>query len=172
MLHFARQYGRTALKTKQKNLRLDEDVIKFIEDGAQSDHDRPHGKWLSMQIRAKLMPKVKKPDKPKKDLGEQIGVLPLANGDDHPIHQVEVDEWATIYPAVSVQQELNNMLGWLKASSSRKKTKAGINKFINGWLSRSQDKGGKNDRFQTSGGNGKEAVARQLSDPDYALENF
>lgn len=160
------------MKTKQKNLRLDEDVIQFIEDGAKADYDRPHGQWLSILIRSKLMPKPKKATKPKRDLGEQIGTLPLANGEDHPIHQIEVDEWSAIYPAVNVGQELNNMLGWLNAETKRKKTKAGINKFINGWLSRSQDKGGKNDRFQASGGNGKEAVARQLSDPNYALDNF
>jgi hypothetical protein len=158
------------LKTKQKNLRLDIDVIEYIEKEAAAD-GRNDGNYLSRLIRSKLMPKPKKAVKLKKDMGEEVGVLPLTTGE-HSIFSAEIEEWRTLYPSVNIGQELNKMRGWLNANPTKKKTKAGINKFINSWLSRQQDKGGQNDRFQASGGNGKEAVARQLSDPNYAIDNF
>ena len=53
-----------------------------------------------------------------------------------------VEEWAKLYPAVDVRQELRNMLGWLNANPTKRKTYRGVLKFINGWLAREQDKGG------------------------------
>ena len=158
------------MKTKQKNLRLDVDVIEFIENGAFAD-GRNDGNYLSRLIRSKLMPKAKKSAVPKKDMGEEIGVMPITTGE-HPIFSKEIVVWYELYPAVNVGQELNNMRGWLDANPTKKKTKAGINKFINGWLSRKQNEGGQNVGFQAGGRGGKEAVERQLTDPNYALENF
>lgn len=51
--------------------------------------------------------------------------------------------WKEVYPAVDVEQELRKMIAWCDANPTRRKTKRGIEKFINGWLSREQDKGGK-----------------------------
>ena len=50
--------------------------------------------------------------------------------------------WAKAYPAVDVFQELRAMESWLDANPKKRKTKVGIKKFVNGWLSRSQDRGG------------------------------
>lgn len=50
------------------------------------------------------------------------------------------DEWCELYPNVDVMQELRNMKGWLNANPTKRKTKRGIKKFINGWLAREQDK--------------------------------
>ena len=68
-------------------------------------------------------------------------LLPLNDGSEYPVSEAKVSEWAALYPAVNVRQELNNMIGWLKSNPTRRKTKNGINRFINGWLSREQDRG-------------------------------
>ena len=67
--------------------------------------------------------------------------LPLNDGRDYPVYEDQVREWAKLYPAVDVRQELNSMIGWLRANPTRKKTRNGISRFINGWLSREQDRG-------------------------------
>ena len=54
----------------------------------------------------------------------------------------QVAKWKTLYPAVDVDQELNAMVGWLDANPTRRKTKRGISRFCNTWLSKAQDKGG------------------------------
>lgn len=57
-----------------------------------------------------------------------------------PIYQEQIDEWHELYQAVDILQELKKMKGWLDANPTNRKTKRGILRFINGWLSRTQDK--------------------------------
>lgn len=68
--------------------------------------------------------------------------LPLNDGTMYPISQEQCQEWAGLYPAVDVIQQLRQMRGWLDANPTRRKTKRGIRRFITNWLAREQDKGG------------------------------
>ena len=68
--------------------------------------------------------------------------LPLNDGTEYPVSQEQRQEWAGLYPAVDVIQQLRGMRGWLLANPSKRKTRRGILKFINGWLSAEQDRGG------------------------------
>lgn len=53
-----------------------------------------------------------------------------------------IEKLAELYPAVDIIQELRKMKGWLDSNPMKRKTRRGINRFINSWLSREQDKGG------------------------------
>lgn len=53
-----------------------------------------------------------------------------------------IEKWKKAYPAVDVEHEFDKMIAWLESRPKRKKTRRGINKFINDWLSREQDRGG------------------------------
>ena len=61
-------------------------------------------------------------------------------GEGYPFYQDDIDSYKGLYPAVDVEQEMRNMIGWLDANPARRKTKAGMKRFVNGWLSREQDK--------------------------------
>ena len=67
--------------------------------------------------------------------------LPLNDSTEHPIYQSDIEEWENLYPLVDVIQEIRKMRGWLLSNPERRKTKRGIKRFINNWLSREQDKG-------------------------------
>lgn len=73
------------------------------------------------------------------DVGSVLN-LPLNDGTMFGITQDQVDKWAGLYPAVDIMQELRNMQGWLDSNPKKRKTKTGILRFVNGWLSREQDK--------------------------------
>ena len=60
-----------------------------------------------------------------------------------PIFDDDLDKWRDLYPAVNVEQELRNMVGWIDGNPTKRKTKSGIKKFINSWLSKEQDQGGR-----------------------------
>lgn len=60
----------------------------------------------------------------------------------YPITQEQVDHWKELFPNVNVLQQLRNMVSWLESNPTKRKTKRGILKFVNAWLSREQDKGG------------------------------
>lgn len=66
-------------------------------------------------------------------------VLPLVDGTDFEISVETVAELSGLYPAVDVEQQLRNMRGWLWANPKNRKTKAGIMRFVNSWLSREQN---------------------------------
>lgn len=70
---------------------------------------------------------------------EAVITLPLNTGAEHPVTRGEIDQWAALYPAVNVEQALRNMKGWLIGNSTRRKTRAGIGKFIQAWLAKEQD---------------------------------
>lgn len=68
--------------------------------------------------------------------------LPLNDKTGYGVTSAQVTEWSALYPSVGVMQELRNMKGWLNANPKKRKTRSGILRFINGWLSKEQDKGG------------------------------
>ncbi len=70
-----------------------------------------------------------------------VETLPLNDGSEFPIFGEQCQEWAGLYPAVDVIQQIRNMKGWLMANPERRKTKRGILRFINSWLSKEQDRG-------------------------------
>ena len=76
--------------------------------------------------------------------------------------------WQRAYPDLDVERELYQMASWCNANPTRRKTRRGLEKFINGWLNRSQNDNkqcskreeGKNDaaepeedKFHVSSGN-------------------
>lgn len=74
---------------------------------------------------------------------EPVCLIPLNTGQEYAVTAEQAEEFAKLYPAVDVYQQLNNMRGWCLANPQKRKTQRGILQFINGWLSREQDKGGK-----------------------------
>ena len=65
--------------------------------------------------------------------------------DDNSIYDVPLDKidiWKNTYPAVDVEQELRKMVAWSHSNPTRRKTRRGVNRFINSWLAREQDRGG------------------------------
>jgi hypothetical protein len=72
---------------------------------------------------------------------ERFMSLPLNDNSEYAVTFQYLEELKSLYPAVDVEQQLRNMLGWLKASPDKRKTRRGVNKFINGWLAREQDRG-------------------------------
>lgn len=68
-----------------------------------------------------------------------ISIL-LNDKTEYPITEADVEGWKDLYPAVDVMQELRKMKGWADANPTKRKTKAGIKRFINAWLSKEQDR--------------------------------
>ena len=77
---------------------------------------------------------------------EQVITLTLNDKSEFWIYGDQVEQWSQLFPAVAVLQELRKMKSWLDSNPSRRKTKRGILRFVNSWLSREQDKGKLNYR--------------------------
>ena len=66
--------------------------------------------------------------------------ITLNDKTEYPITEADIEGWKDLYPAVDVMQELRKMKGWADANPTKRKTKAGIKRFINAWLSKEQDR--------------------------------
>jgi len=100
----------------------------------------------------------KKSVKTEPDQGvEESAVITLLLNDktEHPVLQSQIDKWIKLYPAVDVMQELRGMVGWIDANPQKRKTKSGIGKFINSWLAKAQNQGGRGYANPTADGGAK-----------------
>ncbi len=68
--------------------------------------------------------------------------LLLNDGSEFAVTETMVEEWSKLYPAVDVKQDLRMMKGWIDSNPSRRKTRAGIKRFITNWLAKTQNSGG------------------------------
>jgi hypothetical protein len=69
---------------------------------------------------------------------EQTGYfLVLKDGTNYEPPASQVIKWAELYPNTNVTAELKSMIGWLDANPTKRKTKTGIKRFCNAWLSNS-----------------------------------
>lgn len=71
-----------------------------------------------------------------------VAELPLNDGTVYAVSVEQCQKWAGLYPAVDVIQQLRAMTGWLDANPTKRKTRHGIERFINAWLAKDQDRGG------------------------------
>lgn len=92
---------------------------------------------------------------------EYLVRLPLKDGKNFTIPEADVKQWEDLYPLVNVQQELKLMLGWLQGNPQKRKTMAGIKRFIHAWLARAQQNGGKG--YGVSSGASKEQPGGEKS---------
>lgn len=111
--------------------------------GLDSDLDLDSGKGLDLGQDSNENTSYSCPE-PEKNLesGQIIVSLILNDKSLHDVYQSDIAKWAELYPAVDIIQELKKMVGWLDSNPKKRKTKRGINRFINNWLSNAQDKGG------------------------------
>lgn len=88
---------------------------------------------------------------------EPVVEFPLKDGTGYAVSPEQCQTWAGLYPAVDVIQQLRNMKGWLEANPTRRKSRAGVPRFVNAWLAREQN--------QANGADQRSAGTRERSAP-------
>lgn len=82
-----------------------------------------------------------------------VFVLPCCGAEkEFSLFREDYDRFAEWYPGVDLQTELRKMQAWLCLHPKRQKTAQGMMQFINAWLSRVQDRGGKAAALEDTGG--------------------
>lgn len=78
-------------------------------------------------------------EKPKADCES----IYLNSGEEWKPDASEFAEYERLFPQINVKQEFAKMRAWSIANPDRRKTKTGIRRFVNSWLSKEQDRNGK-----------------------------
>lgn len=63
----------------------------------------------------------------------------LNDGKDFEITEAQVREFAELYPAIDVLQQLRAVKAWTISNPKNRKTRSGAMRFVNSWLSRAQN---------------------------------
>lgn len=124
------------------NIMVDDGLWKWAKEfGAKDERSGSYVVNRAIELyKAKHEPKKKV--KVKKEVVNAVMWIPLNTGE-HPVTKDDINQLGQIYPNVDVELELRAMVGWCDANPSKRKTNAGIKRFINSWLKRCQDRGGK-----------------------------
>lgn len=72
------------------------------------------------------------------DSGKEIISFILKDNTEFKITEDIYNEYEQLYPNVNVMQELRNLKAWCISNPSKRKTRKGALRFVNGWLSRKQ----------------------------------
>lgn len=65
--------------------------------------------------------------------------IPLNDGSEYGVTDEQVREFAALYQSVDVMQELRSMRAWGISNPTKRKTRAGVMRFVNAWLAKEQD---------------------------------
>ena len=69
--------------------------------------------------------------------------IPLTDGTEWRPTVSEYDEYCRLYPSVDVFDSFRRMRAWSLSNPTKKKTRNGVKRFVNTWLSKEQDNSGK-----------------------------
>lgn len=73
------------------------------------------------------------------DKSSCAGSFLLNDGTSYEITENDVENFQQLYPGIDVRQEIRNITGWCLSNPKNRKTRSGAKRFLNGWLSRSQN---------------------------------
>lgn len=79
------------------------------------------------------------PDPPPAELYADVEPIILNTGAEWRPTVEEYERYKRLYPAVDIMQAFRDMSGWCDANKTKRKTAAGVKRFVNSWLSRDQD---------------------------------
>lgn len=101
-----------------------------------------HPSQTPAEIPAPSVPAVIAPAVPAvaEDANPVVLKFPLNDGTTYDLTQTEVDQFASLYPAIDVMSHLRACLGWSITNPPRRKTRKGILSHINTWLADKQNK--------------------------------
>ena len=69
-----------------------------------------------------------------------LEAIPLNDGSEWLPTVDQYAEYQRLYPAVDIQRAFADMRGWSNGNPKRRKTRNGVNRFVNSWLSKEQDR--------------------------------
>ena len=67
------------------------------------------------------------------------GKFLLNDGTEYEVSGNDVVTYQQLYPGIDVRQELRNIQAWCLSNPKYRKTRGGAKRFMNSWLSRSQN---------------------------------
>ncbi len=95
--------------------------------------------------------KLMEPEHPRTEPPKEASVeaVLLNDGSEWRPTQDQYEEYRRLFPAVDIDAEFRSMRAWCQANPSKRKTKSGVMRFVQAWLSRTQNRPQKGPQMPT-----------------------
>lgn len=70
-----------------------------------------------------------------------VEAIPLNDGTEWQCSELDYAEYVRLYPGVDVQKAFREMRSWCNSNPEKRKTRKGVKRFVNSWLSKAQNSG-------------------------------
>lgn len=70
-----------------------------------------------------------------------VEAIPLNDGTEWKCSVSDYDEYVRLYPGVDVKKAFREMRSWSNSNPEKRKTRKGVKRFVNSWLSKEQNSG-------------------------------
>lgn len=70
-----------------------------------------------------------------------VEAIPLNDGTEWQCAVSDYDEYVRLYPGVDVKKAFREMRSWSNSNPEKRKTRKGVKRFVNSWLSKEQNSG-------------------------------
>jgi hypothetical protein len=127
--------------------------------------NKPNEKPILKDPCAETKPSAREPSPA--DSQADVEAVILNDGTEWRPDQALFAEYVRLYPKVDVKQQFNEMRGWCLSNPAKRKTRRGVKRFVNGWLSRAQDRGYSSRQSGNGTGTGNqysEPIARMVEE--------
>lgn len=123
--------------TREDLEQIAEGIDHFVIDGDPRNRQIWQRYIDELRAEAKL--------RPASDQAPAVLVFPVvgADGPQWSLTQGWIDEWRALFTDLDVLAQCRAALAWITASPTRRKTAKGMPRFLVGWLTRSNDRGGR-----------------------------
>lgn len=125
----------TATENGYTNPRVVEELAKRSKY-TDSQRERAHKRWAKEEE----LPHKGNGSAPIVDETPIVERIPLVGGVEFAVHSSYTSELERLYPSVDVTQTLREIRGWCLGNPTKRKTQRGVQRFINSWMAREQDK--------------------------------
>lgn len=126
-------YNKSTPEIRDKSIEI-RDYNKEFKNKEQSIEDR---------VNTLLVQSSENQSSVQKEAMADVEAIQLNTGEDWRPLIDDYNEYCRLYPNVNVASEFAKMRAWSLSNPTRRKTAKGIKRFVNSWLSKAQDKGGK-----------------------------
>ncbi|NII54377.1 hypothetical protein [Luteibacter sp. SG786] len=121
-------------EAKKQGHESDGNEVKRFSNGLEQIQNRTDTEQKEQKLSARHDARAKPVDESPVVIG-----IPLNDSSEYPITERQVSEFAELYPAVDVRQEFRSMRAWSLSNPTKRKTRGGLLKFANAWLSKAQN---------------------------------
>ena len=145
-----RRAYRNAIET-EKSLLMESDNMTNVMTNVTTNDGQMSDKWIPENRDKRIENKDKEninifarsSSKQNSEPEADVEALILNDGTEWKPTETLFAEYVRLYPNVDVKQQFNEMRGWCLSNPAKRKTRRGITRFVNSWLSRQQDRGAK-----------------------------